>query len=142
MKNNTDIIVDKIQKALLVKGGRVKASILLNKIIKEISVVEKQDPSRLLEESLENIAPLFTIKTRKQGKKVVQTPIPIFSKSKRYAISSRWVVKNSKKHRSNSFIKNILAEINDSINNQGFSKKQQQELNKLVVLNRSSLMKN
>jgi ribosomal protein S7 len=99
----------------------------------------KKIPEEVLILSLENVGPLFSIKTKKKGKKILQIPNPIYSIEKRFSISSNWIIKNSSKHNSTFFLQNFVNELLDSSDNQGFSKKQQQELNKLVVLNRSSL---
>jgi restriction endonuclease len=45
------------------------------------------------------------------------------------------------KHSKGSFVENLLQEVYDSSQNQGFSKKQQQDLNKLVVINRAALQR-
>jgi ribosomal protein S7 len=138
MENNLVIVTNKLQKAMLLSGGKVKSNSILKNLLKEISK-SSRSPEEILNSSLLNVSPLFSLKTQKKGKRVVQSSIPIIGEEKRLSISARWVVKNAKKHSKNNFKKGLISEINDSSLNQGFSKKQQQELNKLVVLNRSAL---
>ena len=103
--------------------------------------LKNDNPYEVLSRSIENIKPLFIVSTQKKGKRVLQTPKPILRDEERIAISANWIVKNSFKHSRGSFVENLLQEIYDSYQNQGFSKKQQQELNKLVVINRAALQK-
>lgn len=138
MENNINILIDKLQKAMVISGGKVKSTGLLKALIKDISK-GNQDSKELIQSSFENIAPLFLVKTQKRGKKVIQTPTPVTNREKSFAIASRWLVKNAKKHKLNSLKKGLVLELNDASNNQGFSKKQQQELSKLVILNRAAL---
>jgi len=138
MKNKLNISINKFQKALQISGGKAKSNKFLKKSIVKLAKLKKA-PEEVLVSSLENVGPLFLIKTKKKGKKVLQIPSPIYSIDKRFSISSNWIIKNSSKHNSNSFLQNFINELSDSSGNQGFSKKQQQELNKVVVLNRSSL---
>lgn len=138
MKNKLNISVSKFQKTLQLSGGKVKSSFILLKAIKNLAK-NKKNPGNVLILSLDNICPFFLVKTKKRGKKISQVPSPIYSMDKRFAIASRWVIKNSRKHNTNFFIKNFVNELSDASINQGFSKKQQQELNKLAILNRSSL---
>ena len=138
MENNINILLDKLQKAMIISGGKVKSTKLLSKLLKDFSK-SKSCPKAFIEDSFDNVAPLFLLKTQKKGKKVVQTPIPLTSKSKSFSIGARWLVKNAKKHNKQSFNQNLVIEFHDSYKNRGLSKKQQQELNKLVVLNRAAL---
>jgi ribosomal protein S7 len=138
MKNKLNISINKLQKALQISGRKTKSNKLLKQSVIKLTKLKKI-PEEVLILSLENVGPLFLIKTKKKGKKVLQIPSPIYSIEKRFSISSNWIIKNSSKHNSTFFLQNFVNELLDSSDNQGFSKKQQQELNKLVVLNRSSL---
>jgi len=138
MKSNINIFIDKLQKAMVVSGGKVKSTILLKGLIKDLSR-SNLDSKKLIQSSFDNIAPLFLVKTQKRGKRIIQTPSPITSKEKSFSIASRWLVKNAKKHKLNSLKKRLILELTDSSKNQGLSKKQQQELSKLVILNRAAL---
>jgi len=138
MESNPILSINKMQKAMLLSGGRVKSNLALKGLLKEISK-SRRNPGETINNALLNVAPLFSLKSQKRGKRVVQSPVPIISNEKRIAIASRWLVKNSTKHNQQSFSKRLVAEVKEASLNQGFSKKQQQELNKLVVLNRSAL---
>jgi ribosomal protein S7 len=141
VKNNLKIIIDKLQKSLLVSGGSSKSRSITFNLIKDFSK-SKKNSELVISNALDNVSPLFLLKTRKKGKKVTQSPVPITKNAKRFALSAKMLVKNSKKHKTNGSSSRLLLEINDASLNQGFTKKQQQELNKLVVINRAALFRN
>ena len=138
MIDNSNIVLDKFQKALMNCGNKANSLVILRELILKISV-KKDNPLEVLTLSVNNVKPMFTVSTQKKGKRVLQVPKPILSEDERIAVAANWIVKNSYKHSKGSFVNNFLQEVYDSFNNQGFSKKQQQELNKLVVINRSAL---
>ena len=140
MITNFDLVLDKFQKALMSSGQKYSSHSIMKDLILKITL-KNDNPYEILSKSIENIKPLFTVSTQKKGKRVLQTPKPILQDEERVAISANWIVKNSFKHSRSSFVENLLQEVYDSYQNQGFSKKQQQELNKLVVLNRAALQK-
>jgi ribosomal protein S7 len=136
--NNINICVVKLQKALLISGGKVKSDLILRKVIKDLTT-SKKSSGDLIRSALENVSPYFTVKSRKRGKKVTQIPVPIFGIDKRFAFSSRSIVKNSKKHKNILFSGKVVSELLDASLDQGFSKKKLQELNKIILMNRSSM---
>jgi len=138
MQSNLSVCVVKLQKALLVSGGKVKSSLILASTLKTITKLKKNSGNSL-ELALENISPYFILKSRKRGKKINQIPVPIFGKSKRFAYSSRNIIKSSKKHKGLSFKEKLSKELIDSSLGQGFSKKNLQEINRLILLNRASM---
>jgi len=138
MKDNFNKILNKFQKALMSSGQKSTSTIILREVINRI-ISKNDDPYLILRQGVENVKPLFIVSSQKKGKRLVQTPRALLNEEKRIAISANWIVKNSKKHSRGSFVENLLQEIYDASQNQGFSKRKQQELNKLVVLNRASL---
>ena len=140
INNNFDIVLDKFQKALMGSGQKSNSNLIMKDLISKI-IIKNDDPQDILTKSVENIKPLFVVSTQKKGKRVLQTPKPILKDEERIAISTNWVVKNAMKHSKGSFVENLLQEVYDSSQNQGFSKKQQQDLNKLVVINRAALQR-
>jgi ribosomal protein S7 len=140
MRSNFDLLLDKFHKALMSSGHSSNSNLIMKDLISKI-IRKKDNPQELLSKSIENIKPLFTVSTQKKGKRVLQTPKPILQYEKRVAISANWIVKNSRKHSKGPFVENLLQEVYDSAENQGFSKKQQQELNKLVLINRFALQR-
>jgi len=138
MKDNFNKILNKFQKALMSSGQKSTSTIILRGVIDRI-ISKNDDPYLILRQGVENVKPLFIVSSQKKGKRLVQTPRALLNEEKRIAISANWIVKNSKKHSRGSFVENLLQEIYDASQNQGFSKRKQQELNKLVVLNRASL---
>jgi ribosomal protein S7 len=138
MENKRHTSYTKLQQGLIKKGKKGGAFGTFKGLSKQISL-RKLAPLPVLENSIANVEPLFTIKTQKKGKRVLQIPQPILKKDKRILVAFRWLIKYSQKHTKNSFKLNLLTEILDAYKNQGFTKKFQQEFNSLVLQNRSSL---
>ena len=140
MKSKTTrFILDKLQKSLMFSGSKLGSSLILKEVLRKI-LKKKKNPLNLIFSGVDQVKPFFLVKTQKKGrKKKVQIPVPLLTEESRLKISSNWIVNNSSKHSQNFVSERLIQELVDSSTNQGFSKKQQQDLNKLVIQNRSSL---
>lgn len=125
-------------KLILNKGKLSTAESLISKF--HLNLVKKSNKSSLiiLEQSIKNIMPIFLLNKKKLGKRVIIRPLFILSPSTRYFLGLKWVVDSALK-RSGKFLDNLIIEIFDAFNNKGSLKKKQQDLNSIVLDNRSNL---
>jgi len=139
---NYNLFLIKQFESLLIRKGSTKLSRnFFNKFFNEMRQ-ETQKPLKCLDNSISNIQPNFLIITRKKGKRVFQVPRPVLSKKKRVSSGIKNIIKNSKNISEKTFIKSCQQEVINASLNKGFSKKQQQDLYKLVLLNRAALQFN
>jgi len=138
-KNNFKYYYNKAYSGFLKNGKKSYAHLVLKKTYKNILLQNKR-PAYVLKTSVDNVSPLFILKTQKRGRLVLQKPFPIFDQKKRIASGFKWIIESLQKTKANDVSKVFSQELSLNYQNQGYAKKKQQELHNLVVRNRSSLL--
>jgi small subunit ribosomal protein S7 len=138
MKRNLINFNHQINRLVLKKGKLAKANFLLDKVFLDLTKNKKDDALSIFITAVENIMPLFQIKKKKIGKRVVITPSFILSNYSRRFLGIKWIIEASLKKKG-SFHKNLVTEIIEGFNNKGLVKKRQKDLNSIVLQNKSNL---
>jgi len=127
-----------IKRLILKKGRLAKVESLMNKIHFSLISLTKNDSFFVLNEAVNNIMPIFLLKNRKIGKRVVISPFFLLSDFSRKSIGIKWIIEAALKKKGN-FHENFVAEVMDAFNNKGSVKKRQNDLNLIVLENKSNL---
>jgi len=127
-----------IKKLILKKGKLTKVDSLIDKIHLGLILLNRVDSLSILDEAIKNIMPIFLLKNRKIGKRVIISPFFILSNFSRKSIGIKWLIEASLKKKG-SFYQNFIVEVMDAFNNKGSVKKRQIDLNLVVLENKSNL---
>ena len=98
----------------------------------------KRNPFVVINKAIKNVSPLFLLKNKKYGKRVIINPIFIVSSFTRISLGVKWIIEAAFRRNGN-FYNNLFLEIVDAFNNKGAAKKKQKDLNLLVVENRNNV---
>ena len=123
---------------ILKKGKLSKANFFFDKILLLLIKSLKINPFIVINQAIKNVSPLFLLKNKKYGKRVVINPIFIVSSFTRTSLGIKWIIEAAFR-RTGNFYNNLFLEILDAFNNKGVVKKKQKDLNLLVVENRSNV---
>lgn len=137
-KKNNIYLSFYLNKLVLKEGRQSKADHLLNKFYLVLIKKLRKNPIIILEDAVENIMPVFLLNTKKIGKKVIVKPFFILSSFSRRLLGLKWLVEAAVK-KPGPFLENFIKEVLDAFDNKGVVKKKQQDLNSIVLKNRSSL---
>jgi len=127
-----------INRLILKQGKLSKSSFIMDKIYFLLIKNFKEDPFIILNEAIENVSPVFLIKNKRIGKRVITQPFFIISDINRRFIGLKWLIKAALK-RKGDFYENFILEISDAFNNKGSVKKKLNDLNLNVIENRFNL---
>lgn len=127
-----------VKKLILKKGKLTKVDFLVDKVHLGLVLLNGVDSLFILNEAIKNIMPVFLLKNRKIGKRVIISPFFILSDFSRKSIGIKWLVEAALKKKG-SFYQNFIAEVMDAFNNKGSVKKRQVDLNLVVLENKSNL---
>jgi small subunit ribosomal protein S7 len=137
-KNNNIYLSFYLNKLVLKKGKLSKAEFIINKFYLLLVKNLKKDPILVLDKAVQNIMPIFLLSNKKLGKRVIIRPLFILSPFSRRLIGLKWLVESAVK-KSGSFLENFVSEVLEAFDNKGSLKKKQQDLNSIVLENRSNL---
>jgi len=123
---------------ILKKGKLSKANLFFDKILLLLIKSLKRNPFVVINKAIKNVSPLFLLKNKKYGKRVIINPIFIVSSFTRISLGVKWIIEAAFR-RTGNFYNNLFLEIVDAFNNKGAAKKKQKDLNLLVVENRNNV---
>lgn len=138
MKKNLINFNYQVNKLLVKKGKSSKAGFIFEEVLLLLVKEIKKNPLNIMKTAVDNIMPIFLLKNKKIGKRVIIIPSFILSVSTRRALGLKWLIEASLKKRG-SFSKNLAFEILEAFHNRGVVKKRQKDLNLLVLENKSNL---
>ena len=102
------------------------------------TVLEKKggDPLEVLDQALENVAPMVEVKSRRVGGATYQVPVEV-RPARRAALSMRWLVDASRKRGEKSMALRLAGEIMDAAENKGSAVKKREDVHRMAEANKA-----
>ncbi|YP_778594.1 30S ribosomal protein S7 (plastid) [Bigelowiella natans] len=128
------IIINRIMK----KGNKALARKIIYRSLKDIELVTKQDPIKIVEQAVSNVTPFVEIRSRRLGGSTTQ--IPVFINNERgVTLAIRWLFQASKNKAGNkySIIKRLSSEIVNASNGMGEAIKKRDEMHRMAEANKT-----
>jgi len=122
---------------MVMKGGKkaVAERILYGALD---TVLEKKggDPLEILDQALENVAPMVEVKSRRVGGATYQVPIEVRS-SRRQALAMRWLVEAARKRGEKSMDLKLAGELLDASEQRGSAVKKREDTHRMADANKA-----
>jgi len=102
------------------------------------TVLEKKggDPLELLDQALENVAPMVEVKSRRVGGATYQVPIEVRS-TRRQALAMRWLVDAARKRGEKSMDLKLAGELMDAAEQRGAAVKKREDTHRMADANKA-----
>jgi len=102
------------------------------------TVLEKKggDPLELLDQALENVAPMVEVKSRRVGGATYQVPIEVRS-TRRQALAMRWLVGAARKRGEKSMDLKLAGELMDAAEQRGAAVKKREDTHRMADANKA-----
>lgn len=130
--------VAKLVNYLMIGGKKNTAQKVVYTTLEELKK-ENQDPIKVLNQAIHNVAPTYEVKPRRLGGASYLVPTEVRRERKSF-LALNWIL-DAAKTRSNkeykAFYKKLLAEIKDAANNQGTAVAKRQQTEKLAEANKA-----
>jgi len=131
------ILVAKFINKLMERGKKSVAEEIFYSALESASKeLKKENPLEVLEEAIQNAAPLLEVKSRRVGGANYQVPYEVKGK-RREALAIRWIIAAARKKKGASMAKKLAKEIQDAYNNTGDAVKKKEETHKIAEANRA-----
>lgn len=124
---------------VMISGKKTLAQNLVYKALDEIKETSKQDPLKVFELALENVAPKMEVRPRRVGGASYMVPVEVKGDRKE-ALAIRWILAGALARQNKefkTFDKKLAAEIIDASQNAGAAIKKKEDIQKQANANRA-----
>ncbi len=117
-------------------GKKAVAERILYDALDTITEKKGGDPLEVLEQALENVAPMVEVKSRRVGGATYQVPIEVRS-SRRQALAMRWLVDAARKRGEKSMDLKLAGELMDASEQRGSAVKKREDTHRMAEANKA-----
>ena len=131
-----DMIVAKFINGLMYDGKKSTAEKLFYASMDIVEEKSKKSPIEIFKKSMENVAPLLEVKSRRVGGATYQVPIEV-RENRRQALSIRWLIRYSRLRNEKTMAERLAAEFLNAHKNEGASVKKKEDTHKMAEANKA-----
>ena len=131
-----DLVVAKFINGLLYDGKKSVAEKLFYAAMDIIEDKIKKPPLDVFKKSMENVAPLLEVKSRRVGGATYQVPVEVRD-SRRQALAIRWLIRYSRLRSEKTMAERLAAEFMAAYKNEGASVKKKEDTHKMAEANKA-----
>ena len=131
-----DLVVAKFINGLLYDGKKSVAEKLFYAAMDIIEDKIKKPPLDVFKKSMENVAPLLEVKSRRVGGATYQLPVEVRD-SRRQALAIRWLIRYSRLRSEKTMAERLAAEFMAAYKNEGASVKKKEDTHKMAEANKA-----
>ncbi|MEW5248997.1 30S ribosomal protein S7 [Microbulbifer sp. 2201CG32-9] len=131
-----NVTLAKFMNHVMISGKKSVAESIVYGALDMVSEKLNKDPIEIFEESLENIAPMVEVKSRRVGGATYQVPVEV-RPSRRMALAMRWLVEFSRKRGEKSMAQRLANEMIDASQNKGGAVKKREDVHRMAEANKA-----
>jgi len=131
-----DMIVAKFINGLMYDGKKSTAEKLFYASMDIVEEKSKKSPIEIFKKSMENVAPLLEVKSRRVGGATYQVPIEV-RENRRQALAIRWLIRYSRLRNEKTMAERLAAEFLNAHKNEGASVKKKEDTHKMAEANKA-----
>ena len=130
------IKVAKFINQIMQRGKKSVAEKIMYSALDQISAKSKQDPLKVFDDALDQVAPQVEVKSRRVGGATYQVPIEVKS-SRKMALAMRWLVTSAKKRSEKKMADKLANELLEASDGRGEAVKKRQDTHKMADANKA-----
>jgi small subunit ribosomal protein S7 len=130
------VIVSKFINGLMQTGKKSISEKIFYKAMEEVAEKTGEEPLKIFQAALENVAPALEVKSRRIGGATYQVPIDV-SKMRRYTLAIRWVVGFARQRGEKTMKDRLVGEILDASSNRGGSVRKKDDMHRMADANKA-----
>ncbi len=129
-------LVSKFINGLMLKGNKSQAESIFYNAMHLIEKKMKQDPLEVFKKSMENVAPILEVRSRRVGGATYQVPVEVRDKRRR-SLAIRWLVNYSRQRSERTMAERLANEIMAAFKNEGASVKKREDTHRMAEANKA-----
>ncbi len=95
-----------------------------------------QEPVELVEQALDNVAPMVEVKSRRVGGATYQVPIEVRPK-RRQTLAMRWIIEAARRRGEKSMPQRLAGELMDAVDQRGAAVKKREDTHRMAEANKA-----
>jgi small subunit ribosomal protein S7 len=131
-----DLVVAKFINGLMYDGKKSTAEKLFYASMDIVEEKSKKSPIEVFKKSMENVAPLLEVKSRRVGGATYQVPVEV-RENRRQALAIRWLIRYSRLRSEKTMAERLAAEFLNAYKNEGASVKKKEDTHKMAEANKA-----
>ena len=131
-----DLVVAKFINGLMYDGKKSTAEQLFYAAMNIVEEKSKKSPIEVFKKSMENVAPLLEVKSRRVGGATYQVPVEVRD-NRRQALAIRWLIRYSRLRNEKTMAERLAAEFLNAFKNEGASVKKKEDTHKMAEANKA-----
>jgi len=129
-------LVSKFINGLMLKGKKSRAESIFYNAMHLIEKKMKQDPLEVFKKSMDNVAPILEVRSRRVGGATYQVPVEVREKRRR-SLAIRWLVSYSRQRSERTMAERLANEIMAAFKNEGASVKKREDTHRMAEANKA-----
>ena len=129
-------LVSKFINGLILKGKKSTAETIFYSAMDIIESKMKQDPLTVFKKSMDNVAPVLEVRSRRVGGATYQVPVEVRDKRRR-SLAIRWLVSFSSKRSERTMAERLANEFMAAFNNEGAAIKKKEDTHRMAEANKA-----
>jgi len=131
-----DLVVAKFINGLMYDGKKSTAEKLFYASMDIVEDKSKKSPIEVFKKSMENVAPMLEVKSRRVGGATYQVPVEVRD-SRRQALAIRWLIRYSRLRNEKTMAERLATEFLNASKNEGASVKKKEDTHKMAEANKA-----
>ena len=129
-------VVAKFITRMMFDGKKSISTKIMYDAMEFLSKKTDKEPIEALTTALENVKPVFEVKSRRVGGSTYQVPMEI-RESRREALAMRWIIQASRSRNGKTMGEKLGAELLDAFNSTGTAFKKKEDTHKMAEANKA-----
>ena len=129
-------VIAKFINHVMVSGKKAVAERIVYGALDRVNARDGADPVETFEKSLDAIAPIVEVKSRRVGGATYQVPVEV-RPSRRNALAMRWLVDSARSRSEKSMAARIAGEMMDAADGRGSAVKKREDTHRMAEANKA-----
>ena len=130
------VVITRFINYIMRDGERSVAEKVVYGAFDQIQKATKQEPVKVFEKALDNVAPAVETSTRRVGGANYQIPVEVKPK-RQLALSIRWIIGACRSKKGKSMAENLAQELQDASKEQGNAFKKREDVHRMAAANKA-----
>lgn len=121
---------------IMERGKKNTAERIVYQALEKIKASTKEDPIKIFDEAIKNVAPLVAVKSKRVGGANYQIPFPVPA-DRRFVLASRWIIEAARAHKGKPMMDKLAEELILAAKNEGSAVKKKADMHRMAEANRA-----
>ncbi len=130
------VVVTKFINGIMLTGKKSVAEKIFYGAMEEIAEKTGEEPLKIFQNALENVAPTLEVKSRRIGGATYQVPLEV-TRQRRHTLAIRWVVASARSRGEKTMKERLVGELLDANNNRGGSVRNKENVHRMADANKA-----